>query len=131
MSEQTTTEDSRFNTVTWWEIPATDLEEAKTFYTAVLGWTYQPFAEAYVGIFNGSDMIGGLFEESDTPVQEGIRIYVYVADLEGVLRTVEANGGKTRTPRQEVGGDMGWWASFTAPDGRLIGLSTQTPAVDK
>jgi predicted enzyme related to lactoylglutathione lyase len=116
------------NTVTWWEIPVLDLEQAKTFYGAVFGWTFQPFGDGYAGIVADGAMIGGLSESGAEGIGEGVRIYVNVADLESVLTAVEANGGSTRTPRTEVGGDMGWWAHFTDPQGRVIGLCTDNAA---
>lgn len=73
-------------------------------------------------------MIGGLSESGGEDVSEGVRIYVNVSDLEGVLAVVSSNGGAVKTPRQEVGGDMGWWANFTDPQGRIIGLATSNPA---
>jgi uncharacterized protein len=116
------------NTVTWWEIPVQDLEQAKTFYTAVFGWSYAPFGEGYVGILAGEAMIGGLSTAESEAVGDGVRIYVQVDDLEAVLATVEASGGSVKTPRTEIGGDMGWWANFTDPDGRIIGLATNNAA---
>ena len=119
--------DPTLNTVTWWEIPVRSLEKAKTFYTAVFDWNYTPFGEGYEGILVGESMIGGLSESSEA-VGEGIRIYVQVDDMEAVFAKVESNGGAIKTPRTEIGGDMGWWGNFTDPDGRIIGLATSNPA---
>ena len=120
--------DPTINTVTWWEIPVQDLEQAKSFYAAVFGWGFTPFGEGYEGILAGERMIGGLSASETETVGEGIRIYVQVDDMEAVLAKVEANGGATKTPRTEIGGDMGWWGNFTDPQGRIIGLATNTPA---
>jgi uncharacterized protein len=123
------TADPTLNTVTWWEIPVRDLERAKTFYAAVFGWGFTPFGEGYEGILAGETMIGGLSQtDAGEAVGEGIRIYVQVDDLEGTFATVEANGGAVKTPRTEIGGDMGWWANITDPQGRVIGLATNNPA---
>jgi predicted enzyme related to lactoylglutathione lyase len=128
MTEQATAAPA-LNTVTWWEIPAADLDTAQTFYAAVFGWTFQPFGEGYVAVTNGSDMIGGMWQTTDEEsVGDGIRLYVSVADLETTLKTVEANDGTIVSERKDIGNDMGWWASFRAPDGRLISLWSNTPA---
>jgi uncharacterized protein len=116
-----------YNTVTWWEIPVQDLEKARPFYSAVFGWTFQSFGEGYDGIFADGAMIGGL-SQSEEDVVDGIRIYVNVEDIEATLAKVEENGGATKTPRTEVGGDMGWWANFTDAQGRQIGICTNNPA---
>jgi predicted enzyme related to lactoylglutathione lyase len=117
-----------YNTVTWWEIPVQNLEKAQTFYGAVFGWAFQPFGEGYVGVLTDGALIGGLSESGGDEVGEGVRIYVNVADIEATLKAVEAAGGQLKTPRQEVGGDMGWWAHFIDSQGRLIGLSSMNPA---
>jgi predicted enzyme related to lactoylglutathione lyase len=127
MTDQTGTSNS-LNTVTWWEIPASDLSAAKDFYGTVFGWTFTPFGEGYLGIMNGADLIGGLWSAEEGSVGDGIRVYVNVADIETTLAAVESAGGSVATARQEVGGDMGWWASFKTPDGRLVGLCSGTPA---
>jgi predicted enzyme related to lactoylglutathione lyase len=116
------------NTVTWWEIPVHDLEQAKRFYTAVFGWSYTSFGEGYEAILAAETMIGGLSTSDAQDVGDGIRIYVQVDDMEHALAKVEAGGGATKTPRTEIGGDMGWWANFTDPEGRVIGLATNNPA---
>jgi predicted enzyme related to lactoylglutathione lyase len=129
MTEQATAGAPSLNSVTWWEIPAADLETAQRFYGAVFGWAFQPFGDGYVAVSNGPDMIGGIWQTTDEDsVGDGIRIYVSVADLEATLATVEANDGTTATERKKIGSDMGWWASFRAPDGRLICIWSDSPA---
>jgi predicted enzyme related to lactoylglutathione lyase len=123
-----TTTATNLNTVTWWEIPTSDLDGAKEFFGAVFGWTCTPFGQGYLGIMNGSELIGGLWAAEDGSVGDAIRVYVNVADIEATLAAVESAGGSVVTARQEVGGDMGWWASFKTPDGRLVGLCSGSPA---
>lgn len=119
---------SAINTVTWWEIPVRDLKVAQTFYGGVFGWTFQPFGDEYVGVLSDAAMIGGLSTAGAEEVGEGVRIYVNVSDIEATLDSVQAHGGAVKTPRQEVGGDMGWWANFSDDQGRLIGLCSMLPA---
>jgi predicted enzyme related to lactoylglutathione lyase len=116
-----------YNTVAWWEIPVQNLEKAKPFYSAVFGWTFQPFGEGYDGVFAGDAMIGALSESAEE-VADGVRLYLNVADIEATLETAAANGGAVSTPRQEIGGDMGWWAHFRDSQGRLIGVHSTNPA---
>jgi hypothetical protein len=116
-----------YNTLGWWEIPVQDLEKAEPFYSAVFGWDFQPFGEGYAGILAGGALVGGL-SQSDEDVTDGIRLYVNVEDIEATLARVADNGGSIKTPRTEVGGDMGWWANFTDAQGRLIGLCSGNAA---
>jgi uncharacterized protein len=122
---------STANTVTWWEIPVSDIRAAQTFYRAVFGWEFTHFTDpdAYAGILVDGALVGGLFRaEQGTPLHPSVRLYVNVPDLEASLAAVEAAGGTVRVPRTEVGGDMGWWAEISDPDGRWLGLCTDHPA---
>ena len=122
-----TAQATNLNTVTWWEIPVGDLDKAQTFYGGVFGWTFTPFGDEYVAVLCDGAMIGGLSRAGADNSGEGVRIYVNVADMETILAGVEEHGGAVKTPRQEVGGDMGWWANFTDDQGRIIGLCTMAP----
>ena len=120
------------NTVTWWELPTQDLASAKAFYADVFGWTFVPFGgDAYAGITNGEELIGGLFQTDEPPAEAGstiIRVYVNVSDLEGVFDKATSAGGAIAVPRTEIGGDMGWWAAITSPTGEWLGLCTGSRA---
>ncbi|MFC7405317.1 VOC family protein [Georgenia alba] len=126
----TTSAQPPVNTVTWWEIPVRDIAAGKTFYSAVFGWTYASFGDdaAYTGIVNDGGLIGGLYRaEPDTPTQASVRVYVNVDDLEAALDAAVEAGGAVAVGRTEIGGDMGWWAEITDPDGRWLGLCTGNP----
>lgn len=128
MSENTP---APLNTVTWWEIPTGDVAAGKAFYGAVLGWGFTSFGDDdnYAGIMNGEELIGGLYRaEADPGAPSTVRIYVNVPDLEATLAAAQDAGGSVLTPREEVGGDMGWWAEVADPDGRRLGLCTGSPA---
>ena len=112
----------------WWEIPVPDLEEATQFYGAVFGWTFKPFGDDYLSAHGPDDtMLGGIFKAPAEELGNGVRITFGTDDLEAVLERVTAAGGTVVNPRSEIGGDMGWWAAFTDPAGRWLGLSTTNP----
>ena len=120
------------NTVTWWELQVTDLEQAKTFYGSVFGWAFQPFGDGYAMVTapDGTPL-GGL--DSDTgkgeqPAGRTSRIYVQVADLEQTLKAVESAGGSIVADRQLISEEFGWWAMFADPSGLKLGLVTSNPA---
>jgi uncharacterized protein len=123
-------ETAPLNTVTWWEIPVSDLAAGKAFYGAVFGWTFSSFGpdESYAGILNGESLVGGLYlAQAGTPTAPSIRTYVNVDDLEATLDAARAAGGSVTVPRTEIGGDMGWWAEIADPDGRWLGVCTDRP----
>ncbi|WP_111767526.1 VOC family protein [Nakamurella deserti] len=128
MTTTTPPTDPSLNTVTWWEIPVADLDEAARFYPAVFGWTVAPFGDGYLAVNLGDRMIGGLFASSEEPAGGGVRIYVNVADLEQVLAAATAAGGTVITPRTLIAEGMGWWAELADPSGRRLGLCSDRDA---
>lgn len=112
----------------WWELPTTNLAESAAFYDAVFGWRTEPFGEGYLILYLGERMIGGLFEVAEGSIGDGARVTFDVVDLEATLARVQGEGGTVVTERAEIGGDMGWWATFRDPVGLLVGVSTSNPA---
>lgn len=120
--------DNTLDRVTWWELPAPDLEQAKAFYAAVFGWTYQPFGEHAMIHTSDGAMVGALDGSATRPPGRGVSVFLNVADLEDVLAKVVAGGGAVVHERTEIGQDLGWWAAFTDPTGLWVGLCTDKPA---
>lgn len=100
--------------------PVSDLESAKTVYTALLGLTPQADSPYYVGFDVGGQHIGlvpgGGPQGMTSPVA-----YWEVADIEAKLAEVTGAGATVKeTPRDVGGGRL--VASFTDPDGNVLGL---------
>ncbi|MCU1533032.1 MAG: hypothetical protein JWO49_2603 [Arthrobacter sp.] len=117
--------------VVHFEIPADDEERAGKFYSAAFGWELSPMPElSYTSIKTtptdktGMPAVpgainGGMFRREGnitSPV-----VTVDVDDIDAALEKIEALGGATVTPRQDVGG-MGWAAYFRDTEGNVIGL---------
>ena len=117
--------------VVHFEIPADDVERARTFYRDAFGWNITPMPEMQYtilattptndqGMPNDPGAInGGMFERADdisTPI-----ITIDVDDIEAALTKVESLGGKTVRTSVAVG-DMGFAAYFTDSEGNLMGL---------
>jgi predicted enzyme related to lactoylglutathione lyase len=120
--------------VVHFEIPADDLERARTFYGSVFGWQLHTM-----------QMGGGEYtlasttavdEKTQLPTEPGaingalmaregrLRAPVLTVDVDAIddaLREIEAGGGSTVTPRTEIPG-MGAFAYFTDPEGNVLGL---------
>ena len=107
----------------WVEIGTADLDVTERFYTAVLGWEFQPNGDAYRVATSRGRQVGGFYQWAE-PVKDGIRVYVTVADMEGTLERVVANGGTVSTARTPIGPQQGWWADFRDPAGTLVGVIT-------
>jgi predicted enzyme related to lactoylglutathione lyase len=111
----------------WVEIGTSDLDASQRFYSAVFGWEFQEFGDAYRTATSRGRQVGGFYQWAD-PIPDGVRVYVTVSDLEAVLDKVTANGGTVNTARTEISPEMGWWADFRDPAGTLVGLTTMSPA---
>ena len=122
-------QDSTLGTVTWWEIPVADLDEATRFYPAVFGWRVAPFGEGFLAVHVGDAMIGGLFTAPEPePAAGGVRLYVNVPDIERTLAAAVAAGGKVVTSRTFIAEGMGWWAEIADPSGRRLGICSAEDA---
>jgi predicted enzyme related to lactoylglutathione lyase len=120
--------------VVHFEIPADDLDRAKTFYGSVFGWQLQTMPMAggeYTTIVttpvDGQTQIptepgainGGMMQrDALTPAPV---ITIDVEAIDDALKQIEAEGGTTITPRTAIPG-MGAFAYFKDPEGNVLGL---------
>ncbi len=120
--------------VVHFEIPAEDLERAKSFYGAVFGWDLQtmpmPGGEYTSAKTTAVDektqmplepgaINGGMMQRDErTPAPV---ITIDVDAIDDALREIEARGGTTVTPRTPIPG-MGAFAYFKDPEGNVMGL---------
>ncbi len=98
------------NPVIWFEIPAKDLNRAKTFYEKVFGYdmVISEMGPLKMAWFPSSEdaagATGALVEaKSYVPSHEGTMVYFSVSDIDAVLRNVEKNGGKIINPKMSIG----------------------------
>jgi D-aminopeptidase len=86
------------------ELPVTDMQAAKDFYSAVFGWKMQDWGPDYSSFEDGR--LAGGFRLEEEIARGGPLIVMYALDLEAVEASVRANGG---TIVQEI---------FSFPGGR-------------
>ena len=100
--------------------PVSDLETAKTVYTALLGFPPQTDGPYYVGYEAEGQHIGlvpgGGPQGMTAPVA-----YWHVPDIEAKLAEVTAAGATVNEPAHDVGGGR-LVATVTDPDGNVLGL---------
>jgi len=100
--------------------PVSDLEKAKSVYTALLGVAPQADSAYYVGYDVAGQHIGlvpgGGPQGLTSPVA-----YWHVDDIEAKLAEVTAAGATVKDAPNEVGGGR-VVASFADPDGNVLGL---------
>src|SRR5215831_14411258 len=121
------------NTIMHFEIPADDVERAKTFYEKTFGWKIKalpmPPGQEYWGVTARKDgepgINGGLMKRA-MPGQPFTN-YITVKSIDPMISAVQANGATIVLPKQEIPGGMGWIAVFKDPENNFIGLHQAGP----
>lgn len=114
----------------WNELLTDDVEKAKAFYGAALGWRFEemPMAGggAYVIALLGDEAVAGILDKTDLvppTVPPHWFSYINVDDLDARLKLLEANGGRILRPPFEVEG-IGCFAIVADPTGAPMGWMT-------
>ena len=120
------------NAISWFEIPATDIDRAQKFYETVFQIEMQPmdFQQTKMRMFPIDDPMkgiggtlidsGGFHKPSST---DGPLIYLNGnPDVQIFLDRVEAAGGKIMVPKTEISPEYGYMAVFTDTEGNRIAL---------
>lgn len=108
--------------ITHIDIPVTDTEAAKAFYTELFGWNFLdiPGFEGYPMWQAPNEVSGGGL----APREDGFthpRSYVEVDSIDEVLEKVTAKGGTVAMGKTTIS-DTSWFAVFEDLDGNTIGL---------
>lgn len=117
------------NAISWFEIPSTQLNQAQTFYEAVLDCKMrrEPMgpSEAAVFPYDGEGVGGSVMAGPTTPApgSGGTLIYLDASpSLDAALARATKAGGKIALPRQALPPGMGFFAHITDLDGNCVGL---------
>ena len=104
--------------------PVSDLATAKAMYAALLGMQPQADSPYYVG-FDAEGQHIGLVPGAGQQGMTSPVAYWQVPDIEAKLAEVTAAGATVKEAPHEVGGGR-LVASFTDPDGNVLGLIQDT-----
>jgi len=119
------------NAISWFEIPATDLQRAQKFYETIFGISLIPmdFPNIKMRMFPIEDPMGvggalcdsgGFHKPSST---DGALIYLNAnPDVQIVLDKVEKAGGKIIVPKTQISPEYGYMAVFIDTEGNRIAL---------
>lgn len=117
------------NKVVHFEIPADDMDRAKKFYSEVFGWQTSDY-EGSVMVTTGpvdekgmpkdpAYINGDLYKRTDKNPHPSV--VMLVDSIDEHLQKIEAAGGKTVSPKEEIKG-MGFYAAFKDSEGNVLGI---------
>lgn len=120
------------NAISWFEIPATNLERAQKFYEAIfeinlipldmpnIRMRMFPLTDRMTGIGGAIVDCPGFYKPSLT---EGPLIYLNAnPDVQNVLNKVESAGGKILVPKTQISPEHGYMAVIADTEGNRIAL---------
>lgn len=111
------------------EISAKDPAAASRFYSELFGWKIERDPQADYYMFAAEGGPGGGFVKPDGDQYKAGDVVPYLGtdDIDGLLKKIEARGGKTLLKKTEIPG-MGWYAFFADPTGNRLGLFQELPS---
>ena len=124
------------NAISWFEIPATDLDRAQKFYEAIFGIEMIPLEmpqlkmrmfplEGVMGVGGAINKAEGFYKPSAT---DGPLIYLNAnPDVQIVLDKIEAAGGKVLVQKTLISPEYGHMAVFIDSEGNRIALHSVPP----
>ena len=117
---------ARIAGVSYLHIPARDTRASAAFYRDVFGWSlHGTDADPHFSDGTGH-VIGRWVTDQAATGKDGVRPYIYVADLDATLLRITAGGGHVVTPPYPEGTLQ--VALFTDPAGNVLGVWAETDA---
>jgi predicted enzyme related to lactoylglutathione lyase len=125
------------NAISWFEIPAVDLDRAQKFYEAIFDIKTVPLdmpqlrmrmfpVESPMNIGGALCYAPGFYKPSTT---DGPLIYLNAnPDVQNVLDKIESAGGKIVVPKTEISPEYGHMAVFIDSEGNRIALHSVPPS---
>ena len=120
------------NAISWFEIPATDLDRAQKFYETIFGISMIPMdmENIKMRMFPLDDMmkeIGGAVVDSGgfhkPSATDGPLVYLNGnPDVQNIINKVEAAGGSIMVPKTQISPEYGYMAVIIDTEGNRIGL---------
>jgi len=116
------------NLINWIEIPATNLQRAITFYSAILNLEIQEaeFFGSKMGFFpsDGTNVSGAIVQGDDyNPSKNGVLAYLNGgSNLQDIINKIEINQGIILVPKTQISPEMGYFAIFLDSEGNKMAL---------
>jgi len=111
--------------IVWFEIPADDVERAKSFYSALFGWKIDrlpgPMEYWHIDTGGSEDSPDGGLLKRQNPQPQSITNYISVASADESAAKVEKLGGKICMPKTAVP-EMGYFVICQDPENNTFAL---------
>ncbi len=109
------------NTLVWNELQTRGVEAAKSFFSAVFGWTYDADANGYVTISQDGRRHAGMIQmdESWGEVPPNWTVYFFVKNVETAVAKVKELGGNVLMPPTPAG-EIGKFSVVQDPAGAVF-----------
>lgn len=120
------------NAISWFEIPAKNIDRAQKFYEAIFQFKMQPLEAGNLKmrlfpLDNPMEGVGGAIVDSGgfhkPSLTDGPLLYLNGnPDVNIALNRVEAAGGKVLVPKTQISPEYGYMAAFEDSEGNRIAL---------
>ncbi|QQS40307.1 MAG: VOC family protein [Acidobacteriota bacterium] len=125
--------DKNSHTVSWFEIPVSDMDRARKFYETIFDIEMQelPMPEFKMVTFPmemGSGHVHGALcqHEMYKPSQDGAVIYLNAnPEIQKVIDRIEPAGGTIVIPKTQISEEIGYMAFFTDSEGNRVALHAE------
>lgn len=116
--------------VVWFSIPATNLDQAETFYGKLFGWSFSRLTGedgmSLSFVVKNGQMIGELYG-TDTRSVGGVMVYYTLPNVAHTLTQATSLGATSLFAPMNLDENMGAIAGFIDPFGNNIGLYQESP----
>lgn len=121
------TTDSRVGKTYWFDLPAVNVEDARSFYEGLFNWEFLLLRDSalsdYWVIQAGKDLIGGMRRAEHVRRGGAVPVlYFTVDDLDRYAGRVKELGGKLEGARVDLGKNRGSYQWFRDREGNLAAL---------
>jgi predicted enzyme related to lactoylglutathione lyase len=115
----------------WAELATSDVEGAKEFYTALLGWTTEQApieGMSYTLAKAGEEMVAGIMSNqcSGGEIKPQWGVYITVDNVDAIARKAEELGGKVLMPPTDIP-NVGRFSALMDPQGVMFSVITYLP----
>lgn len=121
------------NAINWFEIPVTDFDRAKKFYSTIYDFemfetTTREIRMGFLPYEQAEHRVGGAICSSvhHIPSKQGTTVYLNGgSDLNTVMNRIESAGGKIVQSKTFIGNGLGYIAFFLDTEGNKVGLHSR------